>query len=156
VAHRAGPDQVVERRQRLLDRRARIGLVQLVEVDLLGPQPPQRTLHGGLHVPARAARHRLGRDGAAHVRAELGGQHDAVPAAAEHPAEQLLRGPLAAVDVGGVEQRDPGVQRGVHHRPGLLEIGPLAEIRAAQADDGDGRAGAAELPEAHGRRLTDR
>ena len=40
VADLAGPDQVVERAQHLLDRRQRVEAVQLEEVDVVGAQPP--------------------------------------------------------------------------------------------------------------------
>ena len=61
VADLARADQVVERAQRLLDRRQRIGLVHLVEVDPVGAQPLQARLHRRHDVAARcrpAARRR--------------------------------------------------------------------------------------------------
>ena len=44
VAHLARAYQVGERRQRLLDRRHVVGHVQLVQVDVVGPQPAQAAL----------------------------------------------------------------------------------------------------------------
>ena len=55
VAHLAGADQVVERGERLLDRRARVGLVHLVEVDVVGAEPAQRRLDRADDVAPRAA-----------------------------------------------------------------------------------------------------
>ena len=52
---------------------------------------------------------------AAHVHAELGGHHELVAPALQRLAEHLLAGAgRVAVDVGGVEQRDPGVGAAGH------------------------------------------
>ena len=58
---------------------------------------------------------------------------------------------LAAIDIGGVEQGDAGVDRLVHHPARGVEIDAAAEIVAAEADLGDTQPGAAEVADLHGR-----
>ena len=79
VADLAGVDEVVEGAQRLVDRRRRVGRVQLIEVDVVGAESPQRGLHGGQDVLARAAPLPRGGPGGADA---LGRQHELVPLAA--------------------------------------------------------------------------
>ena len=89
-----------------------VGGVQLVEVDVVGPQAPQAVLEGLADVGGLGA-FVLGVD----LHAELGGEHDLVAARAQGAAQELLA-LGAAVDVGGVEEGDAGVEGGVHHRGG--------------------------------------
>ena len=60
VADLALAHEIVERAQRLLDRRQRVGAVELVEVDPVGLEPPQAVLDR-LHDVARASRPSSGR-----------------------------------------------------------------------------------------------
>jgi hypothetical protein len=69
--------------------------------------------------------------------AELRGEHDAVAAPVEDLADQPLGGAVGAVDVGGVEEGDAGVQRRVDHRAGPGEIEPPAEVVASKAHGRD-------------------
>ena len=57
--------------------------------------------------------------------------------------------PTVAVDVGGVEQIDAGVERGIDDRLGPLSVHPSAEVVAADADHGDHQAGRAEPAKTH-------
>ena len=60
-------------------------------------------------------------------------------AAAQEPADELLAAPVA-VDVGGVEEGDPGVDGGVQHgeRVVLADLAPVgAELPGAEADHAD-------------------
>ena len=110
VAHLALPDQVGQGRQRLLDRGDVARHVQLVEVEVVGLQPPQARLHG----PDDVAAARPGSVVAGRAALpELGGQHELVALPLERGADQLL-GPAerVAVGVGGVEEGDAGVTRG--------------------------------------------
>ena len=147
VAHLALPDQVVERAQRFLDRRQRIVIVLLVEIDVVGLQPLQAGFDGGHDVAPRRAllgavvAHRLG---------IFGRQHDVLAAVAEHLAQHGLGAAHAGIDVGGVEQRDAEIDRLVDHLARGFEIGALAEIVAAEADGGNAQAGAAEIANFHG------
>ena len=84
-----------------------IGLVELVEVDAVGLQPAQAVLDRAPHVLGPGAAPLLV-DG----HAELGREHHLVAAPGQRAAEKLLAAG-AAVDVGGVEEVDAGVERRV-------------------------------------------
>ena len=107
VAHLAGAHEIVERAQRLLDRGERVGPVDLVEVEPVGLQPLQARLDGGHDVAARAAF----LFAVVHRHAEFRGKHDVLAPVAQHLAEHGLRAAAPAIDVGRIEQRDPGVER---------------------------------------------
>jgi len=64
--------------------------------------------------------------------------------APEELADETLRSAVA-IDVGGVEERDAGLDGALEHLPRLLlaHLAPVgAELPATQADDGDGKVGA--------------
>ena len=131
VADDAGADELVERLERLGDRRHAVGLVVPVVVDHVGAKPPQRRLDapGGCSRATRAG------PAVAHVHPELGREHDLVAPALEHLAEELLAPPVGvSVGVRGVEERDPLLERGVHDRARAFEVDPPAEVVAAEAD----------------------
>ena len=133
VADLALVDQVGQRRQRLLDVGMRFGAVDLVQVDPVGAEPPQRVLHRADDPAAGAA---LPVGIVAHRAVELGGEdHVVPPAAGERLADDLL-GLALPVDVGGVDEVDPGVQRGVDDPDRLVVIGvaPRAEHHRAEAE----------------------
>ncbi len=108
---------VVQRRQRLLDRGGVVGGVHLQQVDPVGPQSPQRPVDrpsdgvaGAARLPGRCV------DPAARV-TELGRHHRLLATAGEGTTEQLLALPRgAAVQLGAVEQGDPRLQGRVHDR----------------------------------------
>jgi hypothetical protein len=56
-------------------------------------------------------------------------------------AEQGLGCAVPAVGVRRVEQRDSGVDRGVHHRARPVNVKPAAEVVAAEPDDGHQQSG---------------
>ena len=87
---------------RVLDRRGRVDAVLVVQVDVVGAEPLQRTLDGGADVGRAAVEVPWARAG---VRddAELGGQHHLVAAALERAADELLVD-VRAVDLGGVDE----------------------------------------------------
>jgi hypothetical protein len=150
VAHLARADQVVEGGQRLLDRGGRVGLVQLVEVEVVGLEPAQRGLDRAHDVPPGAAGAEVVAVDPLHVHAELGGQHDVVAPALEGGAEQLLRGAVrGAVDVRGVEQRYPGVERRIDDLAGAVRVELAAEVVAADADNGHDQARRTQSAVAH-------
>ncbi|MBG9885480.1 hypothetical protein ABE10_02530, partial [Bacillus toyonensis] len=101
------PDEVVERVDRLGDRRVRVGEMELVEVYPVCAQTAQRLLDGATDV---AARPHPSREVISHVVvtvAELRGQDHAVPAPFEGLAHQrLAETGVLAVDVRGVQERD--------------------------------------------------
>ena len=109
VSNLALVDEVAQRPKRLLDVGVRIGAVDLVEVDPVGVQASQRVLDLGDDSSARVApvvvvfvyRH-----------VDLRRQHDVVAAPFQRLADNLL-GLAGRVDVGGVEEVDPGVEGSV-------------------------------------------
>jgi hypothetical protein len=86
----------------------------------------------------------------------LRGQHDIVPATAQGLADDLLR-LSRRVHVGGVDEVDPGVQRGVDDPDAVLVIGvaPRAEHHRAEAVGAHLDAGTAERPHPPAVRLPD-
>ena len=148
VADLAGADEVGEGAERLVDVRVRLGPVHLVEVDPVGAEAAEARVDL-LHDPA--ARVALLVRAVAHAAVELRGQDDAVAAAArERLADYLLR--LAArVDVRGVDEVDPRVERPVDDADRLVvvRVAPGAEHHRAEAERADADAGAAERAVLH-------
>ena len=116
VADLARGDQLIERGDGLLDRRQRVRRVQLVQVDVVGAQAPEGFLHGEPDVAPAALG--AGRGAIPHVHplvAELRREHHLVPAALENLAKSEFRAAVLAVHLGGVEERDAGVDGRVDH-----------------------------------------
>ena len=80
--------------------------------------------------------------------ADLGGeQHLVAPSARrERVADDLL---ALAVDVGGVDEGDPGVDRAVEHDRRFLRRRRITEVHRAEHQRGDADARGAERPEVH-------
>jgi hypothetical protein len=98
--------------------------MRLVEVDVVGPQASQR----GVDLPAdlggrQAAVDRVVR----HLAPHLGRQHIGVTRAAGQDLTPGRLGHAAAIDVGGVEKVDAGLERGVGAHAGLLEADASCE-----------------------------
>ena len=111
---------VVERPQRLLERRVAVPSVHLVQVDVVGLQPFEAALHFAHDVHARRA---APVEVFAHGQPHLGGQDDLLPHAPQGVAEQGLALP-EAVHVGRVDEVDAPVQGELHHSRCVL----LAEV----------------------------
>ena len=135
--------EVLERPDGLRERHVGVRAVVLVEVDPVGAQRAQRGLAGRAQVGRRAVE--LPRRAAARV-AALGGHEDAVAAGGRAPDrlgdEALVvadLGLVRRVGVGGVDEGDPGVERGVDGPDGLCLVGSPGdgERHAAQADRED-------------------
>jgi hypothetical protein len=79
------------------------------------------------------------------------GQHDVVAAAFERLADDLF-GLTGGIDVGGVDEVDPGVQRAVDDADRVVVVGvaPGAEHHRAEAELRDLDAGAPERAVVHG------
>ncbi|MGY4318905.1 hypothetical protein ACVWW1_008232 [Bradyrhizobium sp. JR3.5] len=147
-----GLDQFVIGRERLFLRCGLIVLMGLVEIDVVGLQPPQRVLDGARDVV------RLQADiAASHVHADLGGEDDAVAVAAHlHPladdrlglAAVMARHP-ARIDVGRIEERQSMLQHGVEQAKRRRLVHRPAEHIAAEAEGRDGEAGTAERAMLH-------
>ena len=82
----------------------------------------------------------------------LAGQYHLPPPAQQRLAEHGFRHP-GVVAVGGVDEIDPGGQRGIHQAGGLGLIGAAAEGHAAQADFGHLQPAVAETTVMHGSTL---
>jgi hypothetical protein len=128
-------DKIGERAEGLVDVGVRDGTMHLVEVDPVGAQTPQRVLDlGDDPAPRDTAAVRI----VTHRPPELRGQHDVVAAGGRGPnplANDLFR--LAGgVDVGGVDEVDPGVERAVDDPDRVLVVGvaPGAEHHRAEAE----------------------
>ena len=114
-AHQAARDEVVERAQRLLDRRGAVGTVQLVEVDVVGAETGEARLARGDDVVVRQ------RAGTTLAEADLGGDEHVVAPVADGGAEDLLRLP-ERVHVGGVDQVHARVEGAVDHHAGVALV----------------------------------
>ena len=122
VAHLAGLDDVVQRLQRLLDRRARIPAVDLVQVDVVelrAAAATRRSTRGCACARGRGRSHR------ASSACDLRRKHELL-AHAEEPRQDAAGDDLArpaVVDVCGVEEGDPAFDRAADDRlrVGLLE-----------------------------------
>ena len=123
--------QVGEGAERLVDVGVRVGAVDLVEVDVVGAQAAQAVLDLADDPAARVAAHvRV----VAHRRVDLGGQHHVVAPAGQRLADDLL-GLAGRVDVGGVDEVDPRVERAVDDPDRVVVVGvaPVAEHHRAEA-----------------------
>jgi hypothetical protein len=126
-------DEIVERAQRFLDWRFRVGPMQLIEVDPIRLEPFEARLDSRHHI---ASRRSLEQPGVVHGPAELGRDHHARASRSENPAEKLLRSAAIAVVVGGIEQRDAGSDGLIDDGAALLVVATKRKIVAAEADCG--------------------
>ena len=140
-----GADRVLDRHRRIEPRRA-------VDVDMIDAESLQRVGEEIFHRYGAAIDAGEAAGGVAE-RAELDADLSLVAAAAfERVADQQLI-VADAVEVAGVEQRAPRIQRGVDGTDALAAVGGAVKIRhahAAEADDGDARAGCAQFAMIHG------
>ncbi len=144
VAHADGEDlavaaQALQFAGGFLVRHQRVRPVNLVQVDTIGLQPPQRVLDlpadacgGGVAVDARVAP----------LQRRLGGDHRLVAQALQGLADDLF-GMAEAIDRRGVDQVDPGFHRtpdGFHRRRVVSAAPhPAADGPGAEADARDRR-----------------
>ena len=147
VAHLALVHQVGQRAERLVDVGVGTRPVHLVEVDVVGVEAAQALLALTQDPASRAAAHvRIG----AHVAVHLGGEHDVVAAALDRLGHDLFR-LSARVHVGGVDEVDPGIERGVDHvdRLVVVVVAPRAEHHRPEAQGADLHARSSERPQLH-------
>jgi hypothetical protein len=147
--HLAAVHQVGQRRQRLLHIGLRVGPVVLVQVDVVGLQPPQRVLDLGDDPPARRAPPVRG---LAHGIGELRREHHVVPAALQRLADDFF-GLTGGVHVGRVDQVDAGLERFADDadRVVVVAVAEGAEHHGAESVRADLDARAAEGAVAHRR-----
>src|ERR1700722_13536771 len=125
--------------------------MELVQVDVVGLQSMEAVLDRPADVPPGAA---SDTGALAHVPAPLGSENHLVPPALQHLAQDGLGPPAVAVDVGRVEQCDPGVDGRVDDLPRLLEPDPHPEVVAPETDDRHGETRFPQLAVAHGASLS--
>src|SRR3984885_6391952 len=158
VADLAGANELIERRQRLLDRGVVILPVQLEKIDRLDAEALERTFdrhqkmltRGAIVV--RAVAHREGR---------LGGNEQAVTLALDRLAQDLFGEP-GRIDVGSVEQAHAVIETyvdqsrragGVGWSPCLEEVVAAAECAGAEPQRRHAQAGMAETIVVHAQQL---
>jgi hypothetical protein len=129
--------------------------VDLVQVDPVGAQPPQRLLDLA-HDPTARGAAAVGI--LAHRSPHLGREHDVIaPAARQCLADDDL-GLALRVDVGGVDEVDPRVQRAMNDPDAFVVVlvAPVAEHHRAEAQLADRDAGASQKAMLHGLLLSER
>jgi hypothetical protein len=153
VRHFALANQLLHRLPDLVPRRAPIDVVHLVEIDVVGLQPPKAGLArsadviGGETAIVRPGAHRL---------VQLRSENDAIATAtilSEPAADDLLRDAetllhvrtlWSAIDVGRVEEVDAGFERRVHDLEAGGFAGQLPEVHGAERQPADLQARAAQ------------
>jgi hypothetical protein len=152
VARLAGADHVIQRPQAFVDRRERIGMMELVEIDIVGPEPPQR---GVDRVEDVLLREPLIPRAGAHRAEALRGQNEIVTASLEPASDDLFRSPdgleVAAhrIDVRGVEEGDAVGGGAIEDRPRARLVALQPEGHGAETKPRDGQPGAAETNVLH-------
>ncbi len=141
-SHLSGLHQLVERAERVADRNRRIGPVQVVEIDAIGAQPLERALE-------RAPYRRRSGAAVARLPGELRGENDIVAPCLEDLAELALALAAVPVDLGRVEERDPGVERGLDDGACPREVEAPSEVVATDADDGYAQSALAQIAYLH-------
>src|SRR5918994_1505174 len=129
----AAPDQIGEGGEGLLQRRRGIPTMHLIEIYIIRAKAPEAILATLHYVFAREA------DvvrAFPHREADLRGQDHVVTDAPERPAGDLL-GDAVRVDVSGVHEVAPGIEKPAEDLSGSLLVGLLPEGHAPQAQLGD-------------------
>ena len=130
VERLAGLHDVVQRFERLLDRRLRVEAMDLVEVDIVGREAAKRGLDRQHDVLAREAA--IVRPGT-HRKKDLRGDHDVVAAAefAQGTSDDRFRH-TDGIHVGGIEEIDAHFDRALEERTGRFLVQyPWAPARRA-------------------------
>jgi hypothetical protein len=146
VQHLPLGDQLGHGACRLLDGRALIDPVLVVEVDVVSAEPPQRSLDGRLHVRGGAVDHPPLRP-RMRDESELRGYLHLVAAALDGPADDLfaVEGP---VDLGGVDVGHAEIQGAVDGADGLVVVEAAAgRVRAGHSHSTEPDAGDLEASE---------
>ncbi len=139
MPHLAGIDELGHRADRLLDRHRLVDAVLVVQIDVLDAEVRERPVDRLAHVLGtpddRATAVGI------HVVPELGREYDLVTPPRDRAADELLvLAHAMPVDVGGVEEEDPELERAMDRRDRLLFVGravPRRHPHAAEALRGD-------------------
>ena len=140
------PAKLLERGDGFLDRHLGVVPVQLIQVDPLELQPSQARVARLPEIFRPAVADAILKPVA---KASLRADHEPLRIGMQRFGDHLLAD-AGSIDVGGVDQRHAGVERGVEHRQRLLVVDPAAEVVRAEADDRDFRPALAEGTRAHG------
>ena len=124
-------DELGERTERVLDRHARIRLVKLVEIDIVGIQAPEAVFDGSSHVVGVCASALV-----VELPSELGRYDDFAAQFSQTAANEYFT-IRAAIGIRGVEEIDARVERGVDDVARARLVEAAAEIVAAETDNGD-------------------
>jgi AraC family transcriptional regulator len=158
VAHLAGGDQGVEGGQRLIERRLPVPLVHLVQIDVVGSEPPQARFGGAEDVVPREA----GVVGSvAHRHPHLRGEQDLIAVRTEGLADDLLAQPVR-IHIGRVDEVDSRVAGHVDLPSGAVDAelphgarpARAAVPHGAQRDRRNPQTRAPQLPVLHGHKCT--
>ena len=117
--------------------------MQVIKVDVVGAQALEARFDGGGDILARAARARL------HRQAELGGKNDLLAFVAHHLTHEVFGHPIAAINIGGIEVIDAGIDRMMDHAARRLDVGARAEVVAADPQHGELEVRVAQCPILH-------
>src|SRR5580765_7393418 len=101
--------------------------MELVKVDAICAQSPQRVLHSAPYVAGLRALMLV-----VQLTAELGGDHYAVPPALQRLAKEVLALP-GTVAIRRIEEVDAGIQCRVHHARRRRSVDAPSEVVAAQS-----------------------
>src|SRR5580704_601529 len=138
MAHIALLDEIGDRTDRLLDRHTRIEPRRAVNVDVVGAEPLQAVGDKVLHCGRPGVETAKGAIRSA-KRAELHAQDRLLPQPAAQGAAYQHLVVAHAVEIAGVEKRDPGVERRMDRRDALAFIRRAVEVAHAHAAEADGR-----------------
>jgi len=144
VADLALGDQLGQGADGVLDRGVGVDAVLVVQVDVVGAEPTQRTLDRGADVRGAAVEDTGAASGVGD-HAKLGRHHDLVATASDGPAEEFLVG-VRPVDLGGVEEGDAQLQCPVDGADGLGVVAAGAGVGGGHPHGAKADAGDVELP----------
>ncbi len=140
VEHLAVGDQLRHRADRLLDRDVGIDAVLVVEINMVGAEAPQRALDRAEDVLGRAVDRADGghvaRRRAVGPARELGRDHVLVAAAFDRASDKLLVG-QRPVELGGVDEVDPELERPLDRADRLALVGGSVEGRHSHATESE-------------------
>src|SRR5688572_8329302 len=151
MAYLAGAHQLGHGADRILDRHPGIEPMQVVQVDRFDSESLQTRIARTQYVLGTPVE--LACPGPIGIgdEAELGGEHHVRATFADRTADEHFVG-MRAVDVGSVEEIESQIERMADRRDALTVVGravALTHAHAAEAESGDPRAAATELPSSH-------
>jgi hypothetical protein len=126
MADLARVNQLAQRFDRVLDGRGGVNAVLVVQVDVVGAEPTQRSVYSHADVLRRAVASWLV-SVAVGDQPELGRQHHLVAAPGDRPPDEFLVA-VGSVNLGGVDERNAEVEGALDRADGLGVIGARARV----------------------------